>query len=89
MQARYFLVEGGEPVFFSCDDGSEIVATFIPTELPTVRLERGDTVKVGWQVPAASGAKFEADFGITFWTRSDEAIVNWPQDTRINCKVRR
>ena len=89
LQARYFLVEGGEPVFFSCDDGSEIVATFIPTELPTVRLERGDTVEVGWQVPAASGAKFEADFGVSFWTRSDEAIVNWPQDTRISCKVRR
>jgi membrane-bound inhibitor of C-type lysozyme len=57
--------------------------------LPTVRLERGDSVKVGWQVPAASGAKYEADFGVTFWTRGDEATVNWPQDTHISCTIRR
>ena len=89
MQARYFLVDGSDPVFFACNDNSEIVATFIPTEPPTVRLERGDTVKVGWQVPAASGAKYEAGFGVTFWSKGDEAIVNWPQDTRISCRVRR
>jgi glyoxylase-like metal-dependent hydrolase (beta-lactamase superfamily II)/uncharacterized protein YecT (DUF1311 family) len=88
LQARYFLVEGGEPVFFACDDRSEIVATFIPTEPPTVRLERGDTLKVGRQVPAASGAKYEADFGTSFWTKGDEAMVEWPQGTRFNCRVR-
>ena len=37
LQARYFLVKGGDPVFSLCDDNSEIVATFIPTDLPTVR----------------------------------------------------
>jgi glyoxylase-like metal-dependent hydrolase (beta-lactamase superfamily II)/membrane-bound inhibitor of C-type lysozyme len=89
LQARYFLVEGRDPVFFMCDDSSEIVATFIPTDPPTVRLERGDTVKVGWQVPAASGAKYEADFGVTFWTKGDEAMVTWPQDTRFSCRARR
>jgi glyoxylase-like metal-dependent hydrolase (beta-lactamase superfamily II)/membrane-bound inhibitor of C-type lysozyme len=89
LQARYFLVQGGDPVVFRCNDRSEIVATFIPTEPPTVRLERGDTLKVGWQVPAASGAKYEADFGVTFWTRGDEAMVNWPQDTHFECTVSR
>jgi glyoxylase-like metal-dependent hydrolase (beta-lactamase superfamily II)/membrane-bound inhibitor of C-type lysozyme len=89
LETRYFLVEGGEPVFYLCDDRSEIVATFVPTDPTTVRLERGDSLKVGWQVPAASGAKYEADFGITFWTRGDEAMVEWPQDTRFNCTVRR
>ena len=89
LQTRYFLVDVGNPVFFKCDDNSEIAATFVPTDLPTVRLERGDSVKVGWQVPAASGAKYEADFGVTFWTRGDEATVNWPQDTHISCTIRR
>jgi glyoxylase-like metal-dependent hydrolase (beta-lactamase superfamily II)/membrane-bound inhibitor of C-type lysozyme len=89
LETRYFLVEGGEPVFYLCDDRSEIVATFVPTDPTTVRLERGDSLKVGWQVPAASGAKYEADFGVTFWTRGDEAMVEWPQDTRFNCTVRR
>jgi glyoxylase-like metal-dependent hydrolase (beta-lactamase superfamily II)/membrane-bound inhibitor of C-type lysozyme len=89
LQARYFLVQGGDPVFFACDDNSEIVATFIATDPPTVRLERGDTLKVGRRVPAASGAKYEADFGTSFWTRGDEAMVEWPQGTRFSCRVRR
>jgi membrane-bound inhibitor of C-type lysozyme len=88
LQARYFLVQGGDPVFFACDDNSEIVATFIATDPPTVRLERGDTLKVGRQVAAASGAKYEADFGTSFWTRGDEAMVEWPQGTRFRCRVR-
>ena len=41
LETRYFLVEGGEPVFYLCDDRSEIVATFVPTDPTTVRLERG------------------------------------------------
>ena len=87
LQARYFLVPGGEPVFFACDDGSEIVATFIPTDPPAVRLERGDTLKVGLLVPAASGAKYEADFGTSFWTKGDGAMVEWPQGTRFSCRA--
>ena len=87
LQARYFLVEGGNPVFYRCDDNSEIAATFIPTDPPTVRLERGDTLKVGRLVRAASGAKYEADFGTSFWTKGDEAMAEWPQGNRFNCRV--
>ena len=89
LQARYFLIEGGERVFFACDDNSEIVATFIPTDPPTVRLERGDTVKAGRRVPTTAGAKYEANFGTSFWTKGDEAIAEWPQGTRFSCRVRR
>ncbi len=88
LQARYFLVQGGDPVFFACDDNSEIAATFMPTDPPTVRLERGDTLEVARLVPAASGAKYAADFGTSFWTRGDEALVEWPQGTRFSCRVR-
>jgi len=89
LQARYFLVDGGEPVFYRCDDNSEIVATFVPTHPPGVRLERGDSLRVGMLTPAASGAKYEADFGIMFWTRGNEARVEWPQGNAFNCTVRR
>jgi glyoxylase-like metal-dependent hydrolase (beta-lactamase superfamily II)/membrane-bound inhibitor of C-type lysozyme len=88
LQARYFLVDGTAPVFYACDDNSEIVATFIPTDPPTVRLERGDTLKVGRLVPAASGARYEADFGTSFWTKGNEAIAEWPQGNRFDCRVR-
>jgi uncharacterized protein len=87
LEARYLLVEPAEPVFFRCSDGSEIVASFVPTELPTVRLERGDTTEIAWLEPAASGARYEAPFGIVFWTQGDEAMVEWPQGAKFRCRV--
>ena len=88
LQARYFLVQGGDPVTFLCKGNEEIVATFVPTEPPTVRLERDDIIMVGWRVTAASGAKYEGDLGTLFWTKGDEAMVEWPKGTRFNCRVR-
>ena len=91
LQAEYFLVEGGEPVFYTCNGNpaDEIVATFIPTEPPSVRLERGDTTKVGILSPAASGSRYDADFGVFFWVQGDEAQVAWPQENEFNCVVRK
>lgn len=90
LQAKYFLVEGGAPVFYTCNGNpaGEIVATFIPTNPPSVRLERGDTTKVGILSPSASGSRYDADFGVYFWTKDDEAQVAWPQETEFNCMVR-
>ena len=91
LQAKYFLVEGGTPVFYTCNGNpaDEIVATFIPTEPPSVRLERGDTTKVGILSPTASGSRYDADFGVFFWVQGDEAQVAWPQETEFNCVVRK
>lgn len=91
LQAKYFLVEGGSPVFYTCNGNpaDEIVATFIPTEPPSVRLERGDTTKVGILSPTASGSRYDADFGVFFWVQGDEAQVAWPQETEFNCVVRK
>lgn len=91
LQAKYFLVEGGAPVFYTCNGNpaDEIVATFIPTNPPSVRLERGDTTKVGILSPSASGSRYDADFGVYFWTKDDEAQVGWPQETEFNCVVRK
>ena len=86
-QARYFLVEGGDPVAFICNGTEEIVAAFVPTDPPTVRLRRGDMLLVAWQVPSASGARYEADLGMSFWTKGDAAIAEWPQGTRLDCRV--
>ena len=88
LQARYFLVEAQDPVFFACDDSAEIVATFVPTEPPTARLERGDSMEVAWLEPSGSGSKYVADFGISFRTKGDEAQVEWPQGNAFSCTVR-
>ncbi len=89
LQARYFLVEGSDAVHFDCSDNSQIVATFIPTEPPSVRLERGDSLEIGILSPAASGSRYDADFGVYFWTKNDEAQVAWPQQNEFTCKVRK
>ena len=90
LQARYFLLKGGDPVFYVCDNNpaNEIVATYIPSDLPSVRLERGDTTVIGILSPSASGSKYVADFGIAFQVQGDGAKVDWPQGTSFACKQR-
>jgi len=89
LQARYMLVKGGDPVFYMCEDRSEIVATFVPTELPTVRLERGDRTEIAWLQPSGSGSNYEGEFGLSFWIKGDSASVEWPQGTAFTCEVRK
>ena len=91
LQARYMLVAHGDPVFFTCNGNpsDEIVATFVMSDPPSVRLERGDELKVGILSPSGSGAKYEADFGVTFWTQGDEAQVSWPEGNDFSCVVRK
>ena len=90
LQTEWTLVQHGEPVFYTCNENpaDEIVATFYEAALPTVRLERGDTTVIGLQRPAASGARYEAPFGISFWIKDQEAQVDWPEGTSFDCRVR-
>ena len=87
LEARYGLVEARESVDFDCSDGSHIRATFVPTERPSVRLERDGALEIGLLARAASGAKYEAPFGIVFWTQGDEAMVEWPEGTEFRCRL--
>ena len=91
MQAKYILVDGGEPVFYMCNGNPAyvIVATFIPTDPPSVRLERGDTTKVGILSPSGSGSRYDADFGVYFWVKGDEVQAAWPPDNEMTCVVRK
>jgi glyoxylase-like metal-dependent hydrolase (beta-lactamase superfamily II) len=82
------IVDADNPVFYECEDNSAIVAAFTSGDPPKVRLARGDTLIVARQVRAASGAKYEGGLGTTFWTKGNEAMVEWPQGTRFNCRVR-
>lgn len=91
LEARYLLVDASDPVFYECENNpaNEIVATFVSGSRPSVRLERGDTVEVGVLSPSASGARYEGAFGIVFWTKGDEALVEWPQGNSFACFVRK
>lgn len=78
LQARWDLVLSRGPYFFARDDdpADEIVATFFETDPPTALLERGDETVVAFQVPSASGARYEGR-NVTFRTKGDEARVTW------------
>ena len=82
------VVDAHNPVVYVCEDDSAIVAAFDPVEPESVRLKRGGSLVVARRVRAASGAKYQADPGITFWTRGNEAMIEWPEGTRFNCRVR-
>jgi uncharacterized protein len=91
LQARYFLVEGDESVYYTCNANTAdvIVATFIPTEPPSVRLEHGDRQEIAILSPSASGSRYDGDFGLYFWIKGDEVQVAWPQDNKFSCAVRK
>ena len=82
------IVNAVSPVFYDCDDGSAIAAIFAPGDPPAARLKRGDTVTAAKLVRAASGAKYEAEPGVVFWTKRGEALVEWPASNRFNCERR-
>jgi uncharacterized protein YecT (DUF1311 family) len=86
LQAKYRLVPPKGPVFFQCDDRSEVVATFFETDPGTARLERGDQSVTAWLVPAASGSKYEGP-NVEFWTKGQEATVTW-LDAKLKCASR-
>ena len=82
------IVDTANPVFYECEDSSIIAASFVAGDPPIVRLRRDGAPIVAQQVRAASGAKYEGDLGVMFWTKGDEAMVEWPQGSRFNCRVR-
>lgn len=90
LTARYQLIKGQAPVFYTCNGKpeDEIVATFFPTDPPSARLERGDTTEVVVEGPTGSGARYEGNFGLVFWVKGNEAMVEWPEGTSFNCEAR-
>jgi uncharacterized protein len=78
LQARYGLVPGIGPVRYACDGNpaNEIVATFFPTDPPTVIAERGDSVSLMYRQPSGRGTKYQGR-NETLWEHQDEAMVTW------------
>ncbi len=88
LQAQWQLVPAKGPMSYVCgtSPANEIVATFFETDPATARLERGDQVQTVWQVPSASGAKYEGR-NVEFWSKGTEASVTW-LDEKLQCRVR-
>lgn len=55
-----------------------IVTTFYATALPALRLEQDGQIATATQVRTASGARYEGDFGLSFWIKGDRASYRTP-----------
>jgi len=88
LQAEWQLVTAKPPVSYVCNDSpaNEIIATFVPTDPPTARLERGDRAVTTWNVAAASGAKYEGR-NVEFWDKGGTVAVTW-LDESLTCRPR-
>ncbi|MEZ5936040.1 MAG: lysozyme inhibitor LprI family protein [Alphaproteobacteria bacterium] len=89
--ARYMLEEPVGTARWSCGDdaANEVVTSFFDTTLPSVRIERGDTVDTGMLVPAGSGAQYQASFGHSIWIRGETAIYTTaaPDQATFDCTI--
>ena len=81
LQARYRLIPETATVRYVCDNipANEVIATFFPTDPPTLIAERGDSVSLMFQQPSASGAKYQGR-NETLWEHQGEARIVWGYD---------
>jgi len=91
LQAVWRLVPAPSVTGYDCSGAAgvpagELVATHFGTDPPTARLERGDQVATVWNIPTASGAKYEGQ-NVVYWTRGGEATVEWLGEN-LTCRAR-
>lgn len=91
LQARYGLVTAGKSVYFDCNDAVKLEIIFTPfaTDPSAANLVRGNESTTVIQRMSGSGARYEGEFGISFWNKGREAMVKWPQDREYNCTERK
>lgn len=85
--ATWMLEEPFQVRSYSCEDNPahEVVVFFFATDRPSLRLEYGDQVHTAWQVPAASGSKYAMQFGGLFWSKGDDAQLEWATGEAAHC----
>jgi heat shock protein HslJ/membrane-bound inhibitor of C-type lysozyme len=83
-------VASTDPVKYECTqaggDNDTLIATFYKTTPVLVLVERGNQTRPAFQVPAASGAKYEGQ-DLRFWDARGEARVTW-SGVELTCKPR-
>lgn len=91
LQARFLLVKTLPPVIFVCRNNpkNEIIATFVQSNPPSVRLERGDRTAIAVEARSGSGARYVGARGLVFWNKGDDARVTWPGGSEFECTVRK
>ena len=94
MGAMYGFAPMGSGTFvFTCSDAARtsFYASFFETDPATVNLvkrppapEEAVTLVQGM---SGSGARYEGDDGVVFWNKGNDAQVEWPAGTAMNCST--
>ncbi len=89
--ARYMLQPPTATVAWTCNGNpaDEVVTAFFNTPIDSVRIERGDTVDIGFIARSGSGARYEASFGRSIWIKGDDATYREadPDGTESSCRA--
>jgi len=85
LQARYRLIEPLATATYVCPDKAEIVAVYFATDPATLIAERGDSVSLMYQQPAASGSRYVGR-NESLWEHQGEALIQWGYGSpEMNC----
>lgn len=78
LQARYRLIPVSASAIFVCDGNprNEVIAHFFQTDPLSLIAERGDSLSLMFQQPAASGARYQGR-NESLWEHQGEATVVW------------
>jgi uncharacterized protein len=78
LQARYRLIPVSASATYVCAGVSrnEVIANFFQTDPPSLIAERGDSVSLMFQQPAASGIRYQGR-NESLWEHQGEATVVW------------
>lgn len=79
--ALWMLKEPFAVTFWTCggNPANEVAVMFFDTALPAARVEYGDGVAAMRLARSGSGAKYEGDYGRSFWEHQGEARFLWDQ----------
>lgn len=90
LQARYQLIAGKGPFFYTCDDNpaKELVATFYPSEPNTALVEFGDNSSLMYLQPDTAGRQYRGGDNILNEGQNITTVVWGYEAPSMKCKAR-
>jgi len=79
-----------DPVTYHCDDGSDVMATFIAIEPPAAIVVDHGTLHALSQRRSGSGARYatgDENPDVSFWTKGEEALFEVAGKLERTCKA--
>jgi uncharacterized protein len=91
LEARFLLAKTKPPMVFACKGNAhhEMIATFVESDPPSVRLERGDKTAIAIDTGNPPGARYTGSSGLSFSLKGDMATMTWPKTAAVECVLRK